>query len=276
MILILFSEEDPASINIYENLLNLSNFDFFGNFEGKRVLSNGKYALVKIEKDKTYANFLDLKLKKSLKISFDTIIVASKHESKQKIKSLTVHPVGNFNTAELGGMPRTLVGTDPSLMSQALRIMKENKVEGYQISLEVTHHGPTLQCDTFFIEIGASEKEWNDKDAGYAIAKSIISLEKNEQPTFISFGGGHYAPQVSDLVLKNKLNVGHMASKYTIEFLDSDLVDQMIEKSHNPSYAYFVKSLNIEERKKLQGLLKNKNIKILDQDTRDLNQELDL
>ncbi len=276
MILLLFSEEDPASINIYENLLNLTDFDFFGNFEGKKVLANEKYFLIKIEKDKTYANFIDIKLKKSLKISFDKIIVASKHESKQKIRSLTVHPVGNFNNAELGGLPKTLVGTDPSLMSQALRVMKENKVEGYQISLEVTHHGPALLEDTFFIEIGASEKEWNDKDAGFAIAKTIISLEKNEQPTFISFGGGHYAPQVTDLVLKNKLNVGHMASKYNIEFLDEDLVNQMIEKSHNPSYAYFVKSLNIDERKKLQELLKNKNIKILDHDTKDLNQEVDL
>ncbi|MGC8497067.1 MAG: D-aminoacyl-tRNA deacylase [Thermoplasmata archaeon] len=276
MILILFSEEDPASMNIYENLLNLGNFDSFGDFEGKRVLNNEKYYLIKIEGNKTYANFIDIKLKKSLKISFDSIIVASKHESKQKIKSLTVHPVGNFNTADLGGLPKILVGTDPSLMSQALRIMKENKVEGYQISLEVTHHGPALQTDTFFIEIGASEKEWNNKDAGYAIAKTIMSLEKDEQPTFISFGGGHYAPQVTDLVLKNKLNVGHMASKYTIEFLDRDLVDQMIEKSHNPSYAYFVKNLDIGARKKLEGLLINKNLKILYQETKDLNQGLDL
>jgi D-aminoacyl-tRNA deacylase len=243
----------------------MANFDFFGSFEDKTVLHNEKYMLVKIEKDKPTANFLDVKIKKSLKINFDTIIVASKHESKQKIKCLTAHPVGNFNVAELGGKPKTLVCTDPALLSQALRSLKENKVDGYQISLEATHHGPLLLCNTFFIEIGASEKEWTDKNAGYAIAKTLLMLEKKVFPTFISFGGSHYAPQVTDLVLKNNLNVGHIASKYNIEFLDMEIINQMIEKSHNPSYAYFVKGLSNEQKNKIKELLINKKIKILDE-----------
>lgn len=264
MIVLLFSEEDIASMNIYSNLLSLGNFDFFGKFEGENVIFNEKYILVKIQKDKTNANYLDLKLKKSLNIYFDTMIVASKHESLQKIKSLTAHPIGNFNLAELGGMPKTLVNTSPSLLSESIRLLRKNRVNEYQVSLEATHHGPFLECNTFFIEIGSTEKEWADKDAGYAIANTILNLKDNALPTFISFGGGHYEPQVTDLVLKNKLNVGHMASKYNIEFLDAAMVGNMIERSHNPTYAYFVKGLTIEQKKRLEGLIENRNIKVIE------------
>jgi len=61
------------------------------------------------------------------------------------------------------------------MMQATLRALARHCPEGYQVSYEVTHHGPTtLVHPSFFVEIGSTEKEWGDPVAGRAVAEAVL------------------------------------------------------------------------------------------------------
>ena len=269
MNLILTSQDDPASLNIRTNLFSLDGWKKFGMFNGFPAYKNEMYYLVHIKGPKIYAENVDKEIKIKLGIKFENIIVASEHKSKSKMKSLTVHPIGNWSVAEYGGKPRCVVVTNPHLMTQALRILKRNRIEGYNISFEATHHGPYLSTSTFFIEIGSTEEEWMDDKAGEAIAKTILELEEVKYPPAMGFGGGHYMPRVTDVALKYRISFGHMVPKYAVQYLDEDIIRRACEKSDNCKMAYIHrKGLKGEERNKIRNILEKLGIKVVS--TKDL------
>ena len=74
-------------------------------------------------------NTIDVPLEE---VNEDEIIVLSKHSSKAGNKSLTVHHLGNYNTADFGGEPKTLVNSMPKITTNLLRGLNENNSnEGY-------------------------------------------------------------------------------------------------------------------------------------------------
>ncbi|MDD5025155.1 MAG: D-aminoacyl-tRNA deacylase, partial [Methanoregula sp.] len=100
-------------------------------------------------------------------IDADVVIFLSRHSSVNPTPVLTVHVTGNFGNAELGGTPRTLAPAAPAMMQATLRALARHCPDGYRVSYEVTHHGPTgLTHPSFFVEIGSTENEWNDPVAG--------------------------------------------------------------------------------------------------------------
>ena len=162
------------------------------------------------------------------------IIVLSKHASAAGNKSLTTHSIGNYSKAEYGGEDGKLVSSLPRIQTNFLRgLSMRNKNADYTVCFEVTHHGPFTKKNVCFIELGSTENEWNNEEEAKIIAQTVIedTLKENNDIVAIGIGGGHYTPDFTKLSLRQNYSFGHFCPQYALDSLDSDLLNQMIEKS---------------------------------------------
>ncbi|WP_292424947.1 D-aminoacyl-tRNA deacylase [Methanoregula sp.] len=166
-------------------------------------------------------------------IDADLVIFLSRHSSVNPVPVLTVHVTGNYGVAELGGSPRTLPLAAPEMMQATLRALARHCPEGYQVSYEVTHHGPTgLVHPSFFVEIGSTEKEWGDPVAGRAVAEAVLGAEPVNAIPLIGIGGTHYAPRETAIALATRGAFGHIASsRRQVAALDREMVQAMVRES---------------------------------------------
>jgi len=240
--LIVTSAEDNASMNIRARLLEMAAWEESGTFEGRPALSHGDFGMIQVERIHLEEDDIDLRAKAELGKDVEVVMFASRHRSEKRIPTLTVHPIGNYSSADYGGRPGTLCPTAPHLMTAALRSLKKN-AEGlsWDVSFETTHHGPTLGSPVFYIEIGSYEELWERKEAAEAIAKTILEAEPREYPVILCVGGGHYAPRFTEVALSRRMSVGHMAANYALEALNHDMIGQMSRKSKGAKKVYFHK-----------------------------------
>jgi len=264
------SVQDIAGINISERLREEMSFTEVETGEGEEGKWVGEIAgrevlLVHRQEDILYCNNLE-------KIySPDLIIFASRHSSATGEPTLCVHVPGNFGEAKYGGEPKTLSIAPPHHVKTALRKLFEMKNEldlEYVVSQEQTHHGPTPLCPSLFIEIGSSEKQWRDRNAGIAIAKTIISVLKVGEENWgiaAGFGGGHYAPKFSKINLHTELAVGHIASKYAAPLLDEFMLKQIVDKTVGELRFFIIdwKGLKAENRRLIVEFAEKYNIEVL-------------
>ncbi len=271
-ITIICSAPDLASQNIKNHLLNLTEWKNLelppeSGFSAARESIDGKFRLVDIEEIHVFQDGLDRKLE-AAGLPASLIIFASKHRSKEEINSLTVHCTGNpSGEARLGGHPKELAVSSPAAMKSILSGMKKlagEKGLKYDVTLEVTHHGPTeLSVPSIYAEIGSTEKQWEDPEAGEVAAKSILAVSLEKVPVAVGFGGGHYAMRQTGLLLETKISFGHNFPKYQLEFVDEALVRQAVEKS-GAEFAYFDrKSMKSEDRKKISEILEKLGLRVL-------------
>jgi len=240
--LIVTSSEDPASMNIRARLVEKPGWSESGLFEGHPVLKRGDFRLVLVNKIHLEEDFVDDRAANALGENVDLVIFASRHRSESKIPTLTVHPIGNFSSADLGGRPGTLCRTSPHFMTSALReLSMHSKGMGFGVSFETTHHGPIVSSPAFYIEIGSYEELWGREDAGQAIAESILECRDENYPVIVCAGGGHYAPRFTEVALTRRVAIGHMAANYALEALNEQMITQMIEKSPAAKNVYFHK-----------------------------------
>jgi len=264
-ITIICSVPDLASQNIKNHLFNLRDWKALELPENSGFLaalesSDGKFRLVEIEELHVFQDGLDKKLE-AAGLPASLIIFASKHRSKEEINSLTVHCTGNSSEeARLGGRPKELAVSSPAAMKSILMEMKrlaEEKALKYDVTLEVTHHGPTvLLTPSLYAEIGSTEKQWTDPDAGEVAAKAILAVSLDKVPVAIGFGGGHYAMRQTGLLFETGISFGHNFPKHHLEFVDEALIKQAVEKS-SADFAYF-------DRKSMKSADKNRITLILD------------
>ena len=196
---IIYSTADQASINIRD-------------------------ALISSGMDRNLFHELDTRLihsdfpEKKPGIDGGTLIFLSRHASEKKVNSLTVHPVGNFSSAELGGKHGEVAPCDPWVQTAILRSIKESySGEKYQITFEATHHGPRSTSRIMFAEIGTGPENWEDSEALGALAKGIRNFRIKDYPNYIAAGGGHYAPKFTDAAMVMEINIGHIISKYRMD-----------------------------------------------------------
>ena len=240
-ITIICSVPDPASQNIKNHLLN------FRKWEHIEIPENCDFSAV---------------------LPASIIIFASKHSSKEKINSLTVHCTGNpSNEVRLGGRPKELAVPSPAAMKSILQEMKllaGKKGMNYDITLEVTHHGPTeLSVPSLYVEIGSTENEWKDTDAGEVVAKAILAVSFGKVQVAIGFGGGHYAIRQTGILLETAISFGHNFPKYQLNFVDETLIMQAVKKS-NADFAYFDrKSMKSGDRNRISAILKKLGIRVI-------------
>ena len=135
---------------------------------------------------------------------------------------------------------------------------------GYIVSAEATHHGPVdMKTPSFFAEIGSTKEQWCDKGAGAAAARAIMSLQPEELPVFLGFGGGHYVQRQTELIFGSAIAFGHLFSNYQVAELNRDVVDDARRKS-GATYAYLDrKSLRSLDRKRIVGILEELDLPML-------------
>ncbi|MFH1663228.1 MAG: D-aminoacyl-tRNA deacylase [archaeon] len=254
---IIVSKTDSAGMNIAGHLIKEFNFAETGKqFDSNSVYScsfNGtELELIFINQKQVFADYLD-------EIKTDLLVFASKHSSSSEQPALSVHPIGNFSSAGLGGKEKTLVKTSSLVLKNFfLNLLKEKTSRNFSwpVLMEQTHHGPFLSKPAVFIEIGSSELEWNNSVAGKIVSSAIINSFSNFNSNFktaLGVGGTHYCPEFSKIMERTEIAVSHILSKYFVEEADFSLFKQMlsttIEKTDLVLFDW--KGLNSEQRKKI-------------------------
>ena len=94
--------------------------------------------------------------------------------------------------------------------------------------MEVTHHGPLINLPCCFIEIGSSEEQWGDTEAGKIIAKTILSLQDFNERNYswipvIGIGGPHYSPNFNKIQLNSNYAISHIIPEYSLPLTGSML-----------------------------------------------------
>ena len=167
----------------------------------------------------------------------DSFIFLSKHAAESGVLALTCHSTGNFSDAMFGGKNRQVAIPHPQLQKSYLKKLWEhrNDFSEFQITIEATHHGPTnLNKPTIFIEIGTTEKQWNDVSLCNRVAKNVVEVMKEEptsHPVAICFGGTHYPDRFTKELLEGKFALGTVIPKHALDFLDEELFSHILERN---------------------------------------------
>jgi D-aminoacyl-tRNA deacylase len=236
MILLVSSNKDPASINIATQILQLYPF----KKTEKTYQDNPVYAaninqkhvkLVRLNEESVNAQNIHQDFPSKL------IVFISRHSSQSGTPTLTVHAPGNFADADLGGLPKTLSVAPATAMSVALKTLDYYRREmslNYEVSFEVTHHGPSLKTPAMFVELGSSPQQWSDSSAATAVAHAaILAIEKFDpeppRQALIGIGGQHYNPKFTQMALADQAVFGHMIPKYAVANLDAVMLKHCVK-----------------------------------------------
>ena len=170
---------------------------------------------------------------------YDFIIFASKHQSEKGGKTLSIHAPGNWRSADFGGESGKIC-PDSALFQKQLfenlnKISNEYEIKDYNITLECTHHGPLIDKPCVFIEIGATETEWNDRRAAFVVAKTISeTIEKFKENPYneiaIGIGGPHYCPNFNKIQLNSNVAISHIIPQYAFP-LKEEMILEAIKKT---------------------------------------------
>ncbi|NQV09532.1 D-tyrosyl-tRNA(Tyr) deacylase [Candidatus Woesearchaeota archaeon] len=226
---IISSTEDIASTNIKESLLKLFKFrETEEIFDNHKVYELDNIKLYTTDERPVYCEDIDKR------IDADFFLFISKHSSASGIHSLSVHCLGNWGKAELGGKDNQLC-ISPALYLREGMLKLEELGENldYEIIQEVTHHGPYLEKPVMFIEIGSNEEQWRNKQAADIIAKTSMHLLQNKPEkakVVFGIGGLHHAPNFKKLY-KQGIAVAHICPKYNLDNLSEEMIKQAIEKT---------------------------------------------
>ncbi len=236
-IAIIVSKKDKGGMNIKQRLIERHGFfESDQVFEKEKVLiskENKDVGLYVIENETIYSENLDTR------INAELFIFATKHKSAAKIPSLCVHTPGNWGKAEYGGKDRQLCFAPAWLLREGYLRLKKYALEknlGFDVVVEVTHHGPYLKKPCMFIEIGSTEQEWIKKEPAEIIADVIMELVKidfsKQDECFIGIGGLHTSDNFLKVIEKSNLSPSHICPKYALENFDENMFKQAIEKTY--------------------------------------------
>ena len=274
MNLIIASKEDSASINLRDRLLEMSVWKADGEFDNntlwKLTKNYGEFCkkntrLITINKIHIHAEKIDEIWVEKTGIDIDNIIFLSRHKAASGKPSLTVHPIGNWGVAEYGGIEGEVSGTAPNWMTGLLLNINKNKVDGYEVCFEATHHGPLLKTPTMFLEIGSTESEWEKREPAEALIKSLLNLKTVSGVNVIGLGGGHYTPRFTEAALTHEVCFGHMIANYGIPHLTEGIVLKAIETSNAEGIYFHRKGMKKTEYKKWKEWAEKKGIKVFNQ-----------
>jgi D-aminoacyl-tRNA deacylase len=258
-VIVLSSTQDIASTNLKQHLLQHQDLweehGMFSDLPVYRFSHNHDIYLVTISDRKIFHNHLDQEINTHLHLTPTQVIVLSRHRSQKATPSLTVHPVGNFGEADLGGLPQKLVPSSPRMMTHLLRLIKHHHSHTslpHHVCFEVTHHGPYLETPTVFVEIGSTETEWKKPGPAKIITLSLLDLLQtypSEQafpkdiPVLVGIGGGHYTPRFTDVIFERNAAFGHMIPKYHISAgnINGEMLNQAIAMTPGVKAVYFDK-----------------------------------
>ncbi len=166
----------------------------------------------------------------------DGYIVVSKHKSESGTPTFCAHTTGNIgDDNSFGGEKNALGICNANWIKEGLLGLRKRGSEfNYSITLETTHHGPTnIAKPLIFIEVGGSEKQWNNEKACSVVANAVadITASTMNYKTYIGFGGGHYPSKFTKFVMDTNNTLGHICPKHKIDYLTEELIKEMFEKT---------------------------------------------
>ncbi len=190
------------------------------------------------------------------------LIFISRHSSTSGIPTLSVHTPGNLGAARFGGIPNRVSVSPASAMKDALVEMariKEKLELAYAVSYEATHHGPSLDVPTMFVEVGSSPDQWGDERAAEAVAHAAMTAASKESryPVALGIGGPHYNAKFTQIALTKDTAFGHMIPKYAVSRVDLQIVNQCIERTTEKVDSVILdwKGIRGADKKKLKTIL---------------------
>jgi D-aminoacyl-tRNA deacylase len=231
--LIVYSEEDPAGINIASHLMEKISFSN-ASIGPRPALNHGDLHLLRVE-----GSLVNLTLPAGAE-GAEWVLCLSRHRSESGKRCLTAHTPGNLGgSADLGGRPNEVAISNPPLQSSLIRELHRSGAElglNCQVSVEATHHGPTeLLCPVTFVEIGSDEGSWKDELMGEAVARAVsraILSPMEAGKGALGVGGGHYSEKFTSLIINQNCLMGHIVPKYAMsKGLDSTMFRTCIERT---------------------------------------------
>lgn len=263
------SVPDPASVNLRDRLLEAAKWSEEGEFHGYPCHRLRDMMMVSIDQLHLHLDHVDQTVGRTLGIDVDEVVFLSKHRAASGKPTLTMHPIGNFGKADFGGREGTLVPASPSFLSGLLRSLSSSaKGLPFEVSYEVTHHGPFLDVPTTFVEIGSDETRWGNVDAARAMTEALLNCVPADGPIVVGIGGGHYAPRFSEVTLAKRVRFGHMVAKHVLDGKTDQEVLEMVGKamiaSGTRSAYVHKKSFSRPEARRISELLVGAGYKVLE------------
>ena len=256
MQLLVAYHSDPAGTNLAHYISR--------NMKQDGKIYRGKnYDLVIIPTPTISADWLEEKY------IYDGFVFLSKHATEMGTLALTCHSTGNFSEALFGGKPRQVAIPHPHLQKsyiQALWTKRKDFVE-FEITIEATHHGPTaLNKPALFIEVGTTEKQWNDKtlcDSVAKIVEDVMSTTPNNHDVAICFGGTHYPEKFNKELIVGQYALGTIIPKHALDFVDEKLFSHILERNKEAKSALVDWSSLGKNKQKIVDLIKTTNLEMI-------------
>jgi D-aminoacyl-tRNA deacylase len=227
------SSKNMASKTIASALIRSHGFESSGiRFGSSDLYQSGSVILATIDSEIIYPPDLDAYFRPQAYVFLST------HRAESGIPSLTVHTTGNFTDKEvLGARPKEVGAIDPDLQKNYLIALNERraKLEGYEITIEATHHGPTsLRRPVLFVELGSTEKQWGDPHAAGVIADALmasLASGKKWDRVALAFGGTHYPQKFNKVLLEGDRALSAVVAKHYLEWIDGEMFGQLIQRT---------------------------------------------
>ena len=203
------------------------------------------------------------------KFDYDGYVFLSKHAAESGTLALTCHSTGNFDVAKFGGNSQQVAIPFPSFQKTYLQNLWKNRTDfpDFQITIEATHHGPTdLNKPSIFIEIGTTQKQWNDVELCNSIAQIVKkTFEKPLQqfPSAVCFGGTHYSQKFTNEIINGKFALGTVIPKHAIEFLEQSLFQHIIERNIDAQVALLDWNSLGKNKQKVVELLSTTKLEVI-------------
>ena len=200
---------------------------------------------------------------------YDGFVFLSKHAAESGVLALTCHSTGNFSKAKFGGNDLQIAIPHPHLQKAYLQTLKKNEshFSEFQITIEATHHGPTaLTKPCIFIEIGTTEKQWNDVllcNSVATVIHQVMSQPTKENPVAICFGGTHYSSKFTTELLEGRHALGTVIPKHALDNLDEKLFSHIIKKNHMATVALLDWNGLGPNKQKIVDLLESTNLEVI-------------
>lgn len=227
------SSKNLASMTIASALIKKHGFESTRiTFGSSPLYQSGSAIIATMDNEIIYPPDLDAYFRPQAYVFLST------HRAESGIPSLTVHTTGNFTDKEvLGARPREVGAIDPDLQKNYLIALNErrSRLEGYQITIEATHHGPTsLRRPVLFVELGSTERQWGDEHAAEVIADALMSSlasGKKWDKVALAFGGTHYPQKFNQFLLEGDSALSAVVAKHYLEWIDEAMFGQLIQRT---------------------------------------------
>lgn len=236
MILLVASNKDVAGMTIIRQVLDHYPFKVTGTTFQKNPIYHAhvnkkEVTLIILKEETIEAQDLTENFTKP-----ELVVFVSRHSSTSGKPTLSVHTPGNISSAEFGGLPKQVSISPATAMRdvlKALAFFKEGMELNYEVSYECTHHGPSLDAPTMFVELGSSEEQWRDSKAAEAVAHAAMSaigkFKVTNNKAVLGIGGTHYNQKFTRMTLEDKAVFGHMIAKYAVSMVDGEIIRHCID-----------------------------------------------